>query len=118
MAETKSCETENLTEVKQSENSTSEVVVKPEATNSSSTEVPLEDRVARAKELMAQRQAEREAQEKEKEKDKEKERREVGKALLERKRMQEERDLKEAALARRKDKEEEKKSKRGSQGCY
>jgi len=111
VAETKSCETENATEVKQTENSTSEVVVQPEAANSSPTEVPLEDRVARAKELMAQRQAEREAQEKEKEKDKEKERREVGKALLERKRMQEERDLKEAALARRKDKEEEKKAK-------
>jgi len=110
-AETKSCETEGTTEVKQSENSTSELVVQPEAANSSPAEVPLEDRVARAKELMAQRQAEREAQEKEKEKDKEKERREVGKALLERKRMQEERDLKEAALARRKDKEEEKKAK-------
>merc|ERR1712179_741794 len=97
------------TEVEQTE---SEVVVQPEVANSSRSEIPLEDRVARAKELMAQRQAEREAQEKEKEKDKEKERREVGKALLERKRMQEERDLKEAALARRKDKEEEKKAKK------
>jgi len=102
--------TEEKSEAKHTENSTSEVV-QNEAANSSRTEVPLEDRVARAKELMAQRQAEREAQEKEKEKDKEKERREVGKALLERKRMQEERDLKEAALARRKDKEEEKKAK-------
>jgi len=111
VAETKSAEAEDTTEVKQSESSTSEVVVQPEAANSSRSEIPLEDRVARAKELMAQRQAEREAQEKEKEKDKEKERREVGKALLERKRMQEERDLKEAALARRKDKEEEKKAK-------
>jgi len=111
VAETKSAEAEGTTEAKQSENSTSEVVVQPEAANSSRSEIPLEDRVARAKELMAQRQAEREAQEKEKEKDKEKERREVGKALLERKRMQEERDLKEAALARRKDKEEEKKAK-------
>jgi len=71
----------------------------------------LEERVERAKLLMAQRQAEREAQEKEKEKDKEKERREVGKALLERKRTQEEQDLKEAAMARRKDKDEEKKAK-------
>jgi len=111
VAETKSAEAEDTNEVKQSESSTSEVVVQPEAANSSRSEIPLEDRVARAKELMAQRQAEREAQEKEKEKDKEKERREVGKALLERKRMQEERDLKEAALARRKDKEEEKKAK-------
>jgi len=111
VAETKSAEAEGTNEVKQSESSTSEVVVQPEAANSSRSEIPLEDRVARAKELMAQRQAEREAQEKEKEKDKEKERREVGKALLERKRMQEERDLKEAALARRKDKEEEKKAK-------
>jgi len=111
VAETKSSEAEGTTEVKQTESSTSEVVVQPEVANSSRSEIPLEDRVARAKELMAQRQAEREAQEKEKEKDKEKERREVGKALLERKRMQEERDLKEAALARRKDKEEEKKAK-------
>jgi len=111
VAETKSSEAEGTTGVKQSESSTSEVVLQPEAVNSSRSEIPLEDRVARAKELMAQRQAEREAQEKEKEKDKEKERREVGKALLERKRMQEERDLKEAALARRKDKEEEKKAK-------
>jgi len=111
VAETKSSEAEGSTGVKQSESSTSEVVLQPEAANSSRSEIPLEDRVARAKELMAQRQAEREAQEKEKEKDKEKERREVGKALLERKRMQEERDLKEAALARRKDKEEEKKAK-------
>ena len=71
----------------------------------------LEERVEKAKLLMAQRQAEREAQEKEKEKDKEKERREVGKALLERKRTQEEQDLKEAAMARRKDKDEEKKAK-------
>merc|ERR1712098_971748 len=80
-----------------------------EAGNTSESAQPLslEDRVERAKVLMAQRQAEREAQEKEKEK----ERREVGKALLERKRIQEERDLKEAALARRKDKEEEKKAK-------
>jgi len=84
-----------------------------EAGNTSESAQPLslEDRVERAKVLMAQRQAEREAQEKEKEKEKEKERREVGKALLERKRIQEERDLKEAALARRKDKEEEKKAK-------
>jgi len=111
VAESKSSEAEGTTEVKQSDSSTSEVVVQSEAANSSRSEIPLEDRVARAKELMAQRQAEREAQEKEKEKDKEKERREVGKALLERKRMQEERDLKEAALARRKDKEEEKKAK-------
>merc|ERR1712179_57045 len=111
VAETKSSEAEGTTGVKETESSTSEVVVQPEAANSSRSEIPLEDRVARAKELMAQRQAEREAQEKEKEKDKEKERREVGKALLERKRMQEERDLKEAALARRKDKEEEKKAK-------
>jgi len=111
VAETKSSEAEGTTGVKESESSTSEIALQPEAVNSSRSEIPLEDRVARAKELMAQRQAEREAQEKEKEKDKEKERREVGKALLERKRMQEERDLKEAALARRKDKEEEKKAK-------
>jgi len=110
VSEVQSSETEEKSEAKNTENSTSEVV-QNEAANSSRTEVPLEDRVARAKELMAQRQAEREAQEKEKEKDKEKERREVGKALLERKRMQEEKDLKEAALARRKDKEEEKKAK-------
>jgi len=110
VSEAQSSETEEKSEAKNTENSTSEVV-QNEAANSSRTEVPLEDRVARAKELMAQRQAEREAQEKEKEKDKEKERREVGKALLERKRMQEEKDLKEAALARRKDKEEEKKAK-------
>jgi len=93
--------------------STRNEVVEPEAapTTAGTQAASLEDRVERAKALMAQRQAERENEEKEKEKEKEKERREVGKALLERKRMQEERDLKEAALARKKDKEEEKKAK-------
>jgi len=94
------------------ESITNEVVESEAATTTAGTQAAsLEDRVERAKVLMAQRQAERETEEKEKEKDKEKERREVGKALLERKRMQEERDLKEAALARKKDKEEEKKAK-------
>jgi len=94
------------------ENTTNEVVESEAASSTAGAQAAsLEDRVERAKMLMAQRQAERETQEKEKEKDKEKERREVGKALLERKRMQEERDLKEAALTRKKDKEEEKKAK-------
>jgi len=79
--------------------------------NVSEQSKPLEERVERAKQLMEQRRIERETQEKEKEKDKERERREVGKALLERKRTQEEQDLKEAALARRKDKEDDKKAK-------
>jgi len=94
------------------ESTRSEVVESEAATTTAGAQAAsLEERVERAKVLMAQRQAERETEEKEKEKDKEKERREVGKALLERKRMQEERDLKEAALARKKDKEEEKKAK-------
>jgi len=108
--------TETSATIIESSNSTKEAAEesKVEAVSSNSSveqPKPLEERVERAKLLMAQRQAEREAQEKEKEKDKEKERREVGKALLERKRMQEEQDLKEAALARRKDKDEEKKAK-------
>jgi len=108
--------TETSASMIESSNSTKEAAEesKVEAVSSNSSveqPKPLEERVERAKLLMAQRQAEREAQEKEKEKDKEKERREVGKALLERKRMQEEQDLKEAALARRKDKDEEKKAK-------
>jgi len=85
--------------------------VDPGPSNNGGEVSSLDDRVERAKVLMAQRQAEREVQEKEKEKDKEQERREVGKALLERKRTREEQDLKEAALARRKDKDEEKKAK-------
>merc|ERR1719369_1166930 len=60
---------------------------------------------------MEQRRIERENQEKEKEKEKEIERREIGKALLERKRLQEEQELKEAAVARRRIREEEKKAK-------
>jgi len=82
-----------------------------EETNVVAQDTSLEERVERAKLLMAKRQSEREEQEKEKEKQKEMERREVGKALLERKRKQEEQEVKEAALARKKDKEEEKKAK-------
>jgi len=106
--------TETSANTSESSNEEAAEVSKVEAVASSTNvEQPkaLEERVERAKLLMAQRQSEREAQEKEKEKDKEKERREVGKALLERKRMQEEQELKDAALARRKDKDEEKKAK-------
>jgi len=87
-------------------------VYRPEPpANTEGQTVSLEERVEKAKQLMAQRQHEREEQEKEKEKEKEIERREIGKALLERKRLQEEQELKEAAVARKKDKEEEKKAK-------
>jgi len=99
---------EPSSDVNSSENDNNEETEKVETV--SEQPKALEERVERAKQLMAQRQTEREVQEKEKEKDKERERREVGKSLLERKRTQEEQDLKEAALARRKDKEEDKKA--------
>ena len=79
------------------------------ATSSSGPAVSasLQERVERAKMLVEQRKMEKEQAENDKEKSKEMERREVGKAMLERKRMMEEKELKEAAAQRRKDKEEE-----------
>jgi len=67
----------------------------------------LNERVERAKQLVEQRKMEKERDEQEKEKSKEVERREIGKAMLERKRMLEEKELRDAAAQRRKDKEEE-----------
>jgi len=75
-------------------------------TTSSSTS--LEERVARAKQLVAQRQEEREKEGKEKEKNEEMERRKLGQVLQEREREKEERELRKAALEKKKDKEEEK----------
>jgi len=76
----------------------------------SSQQASLDERVARAKMLVQQRQAEREKEEEEKEKNREVERRKLGQALLEQKRNKEEEELKKAALERKKDKEEEKKA--------
>jgi len=77
---------------------------------SSSQQASLDERVARAKMLVQQRQAEREKEEEEKEKNREMERRKLGQALLEQKRSKDEEELKKAALERKKDKEEEKKA--------
>jgi len=77
---------------------------------SSSQQASLDERVARAKMLVQQRQAEREKEEEEKEKNREMERRKLGQALLEQKRTKDEEELKKAALERKKDKEEEKKA--------
>lgn len=68
----------------------------------------MEERVARAKQLVAQRQEEREKEGKEKEKNEEMERRKLGQVLQEREREKEERELRKAALEKKKDKEEEK----------
>ena len=75
-----------------------------------SSQASLEERVARAKMLVQQRQAEREKEEEDKEKNQEIERRKLGQALLEQKRMKEEEEVRKAALERKKDKEEEKKA--------
>lgn len=68
------------------------------------------ERVARAKQLMAERQEERERQEEDKEKNQEMERRKLGQVLQEQKRSKEESELRKAAMERKKDKEEEKKA--------
>lgn len=81
---------------------------KVEENSSDDSRLSLEDRVARAKRLLAERQAAKAEEEKEKEKNDEQTRREAGKALQEFKRKQEEDSLKKAAQERRKDKEEEK----------
>merc|ERR1712032_108984 len=57
---------------------------------SSSQQASLDERVARAKLLVQQRQAEREKEEEEKEKNREMERRKLGQALLEQKRSKDE----------------------------
>jgi len=88
------------------EEKTSEETKEP-VQSSSSASSTLQDRVERAKMLVEQRKAEKEAAEGDKEKSKEMERREVGKAMLDQKRRQEEKELRDAAVARRKDKEEE-----------
>ena len=88
--------------------STSNSTAAASAEQSSGVSVSLQERVERAKMLVEQRKMEKEQEENDKEKSKEMERREIGKAMLERKRLQEEKELKEAAAQRRKDKEEEK----------
>jgi len=80
------------------------------AKNETSSQASLDERVARAKLLVQQRQAEREKEEEEKEKNREVERRKLGQALLEQKRNKEEEEVRKAALERKKDKEEEKKA--------
>jgi len=80
------------------------------AGNEASSQASLDERVARAKMLVQQRQAEREKEEEEKEKNREMERRKLGQALLEQKRNKEEEEVRKAALERKKDKEEEKKA--------
>jgi len=77
----------------------------------SSKATSLEERVAKAKALAAQRQAEREESEKNKEKNAEMERRKMGKDMAEVKARRDEQEAKEAALQRKKDKEEERKAK-------
>lgn len=89
---------------------TEPVVASPPAAAQTSSQASLEERVARAKLLVQQRQADREKEEEDKEKNREVERRKLGQALLEQKRMKEEEEVRKAALERRKDKEEEKKA--------
>jgi len=67
----------------------------------------LEERVARAKQLLAQKRAQKEAEEQEKEINSEMERREVGRNMSEMKRRREEEEATKLAEERRKDKEEE-----------
>lgn len=67
----------------------------------------LEERVAKAKELLAQRQAQKAKEEEEQQKAKERERRELGQTLSDLKRKREEEEMIKAAQERRKDKEEE-----------
>ena len=71
------------------------------------TSMTLEERVERAKRLLAQKQAEKALEEKEKEKNSETERREVGKKMAEMKRKQADEEIRKAAEERQKDKEEQ-----------
>lgn len=77
---------------------------------SSSSAVPLAERVERAKMLMQQRQKEKEKENNDKDINQEVERRKLGQVLQEQKKNKEESELREAAVQRRKDKEEEKKA--------
>ena len=76
--------------------------------NETSGSLSLEERVARAKQLLAARREQEEKTSENKATNSEKERREMGKQLQEFKRTQEEKDAIEAAEERRKDKEETK----------
>jgi len=93
--------------VVKSESSAASSAVPAASSSVSAGQSSLNERVERAKQLVEQRKMEKERDEQEKEKSKEVERREIGKAMLERKRMLEEKELRDAAAQRRKDKEEE-----------
>ena len=80
------------------------------ASAAASSASSLEDRVLKAKRLLAERQAQKDKEEQEVEKSKEKERRVLGQQMAELKRKQEDEAIKAAAAERRKDKEEEKKA--------
>merc|ERR1712210_452989 len=75
------------------------------AKNETSSKASLDERVARAKLLVQQRQAEREKEEEDKEKNREVERRKLGQALLEQKRNKEEEEVRKAALEEKKARE-------------
>ena len=77
------------------------------ATSTPTTSMTLEERVERAKRLLAQKQAEKVLEEKEKEKNSETERREVGKKMAEMKRKQADEEIRKAAEERQKEKEEQ-----------
>jgi len=77
------------------------------ATSTPTTSMTLEERVERAKRLLAQKQAEKVLEEKEKDKNSETERREVGKKMAEIKRKQADEEIRKAAEERQKEKEEQ-----------
>ena len=77
------------------------------APSTPTTSMTLEERVERAKRLLAQKQAEKDQESKDKEKSSEMERREVGKKMQEHKRNQADEEIRKAAEERQKDKEEQ-----------
>ena len=101
-------DTESNENADQANGQKAEVQKESAETNQPASTLSLEERVARAKELLAARREKEQVELEDKEKNSEKERREMGKQMQEFKRTQEEKDALKAAEERKKDREETK----------